>query len=154
MKLRNIRESFKYYKNTSRNPVDIKTYINLCNDYNKFLISKVLDGEEVTLPSRMGTLSIVGTKQKITYDENGNVRGLAPDWVKTKQLWDRNPEAKERKQLVYHTNEHSSNIRYKFFWSKARVLVTNKTLYSLQVTRSNKRAVHNKIMQGREYITK
>lgn len=154
MKLRNIRESFKYYKKTSRNPVDIKTYITLCSKYNKFLINKVLEGEKVTLPSRMGTLSIVGTKQKIRYDENGNVRGLAPDWVKTKKLWDRNLKAKERKQLVYHTNEHSSNIRYKFFWSKDRVLVTNKTLYSLQVTRSNKRAVHDKIMQGKEYITK
>lgn len=154
MKPKNIRDSYRYYKKTSKNPIDIKTYIEMCNEYNKFLINKVLDGEEITLPSRMGTLSIVGKKQKITYDENGNVKGLAPDWVKTKKLWETNSKAKEKKQLVYHTNEHSSNIRYRFFWSKSRVLVTNKTLYSLLITRTNKRSVHNRIMNGAEYITR
>ena len=154
MKPKNIRDSYKHYRESSKNPVDIKTYITLCNEYNKFLIGKVLDGEEVTLPSRMGTLSIIGRKQKIQFDEEGNVKGLAPDWVKTKKLWDENPDAKKRKQLVYHTNEHSSNIRYKYLWSKSRVLVTNKTLYSLQITRTNKREVHKRILQGKEYLTK
>ena len=152
VKLRNSRDSYKYYKSINKKGVNLKTYLDITSAYNRFLIDKVLDGELVTLPSRLGTLSIMGKKQKIRFDEDGNLVGLAPDWVKTKKLWDSNEIAKNKKQLVYHTNEHTSSVRYKFFWSKNRVLITNKTLYALRITRENKRAVHKKILDGKEYI--
>ncbi len=151
--MKNLRESYKLYKKSVENPVDIKTYLTLAADYNKFLIRKVLEGKEVTLPSRMGTLSILGKEQKIRYDDEGNIVGLAPDWVETKKLWAENPEAKAAKKLLYHLNSHTDNVRYKYLWSKKNVLVENKTLYSLRLTRTNKRAVHNKIMEGVQYKT-
>jgi len=154
MKAKTVKNSYSFYKKTIENPVDIKTYIYLANKYNKFLVNKVIEGEQITLPSRMGRLYILGKKQNLRFDKEGNVKGLAPDWVKTKKLWDSNPKAKEKKQLLYHTNEHSSNIRYKFLWSKERVLVTNKSLYALRMTRENKRKIHKEIMKGKEYVTK
>lgn len=149
----NLRDSYKEYS-TQDDAVDIKTYLQITSKYNKFLIEKVLDGKEVTLPAKMGTLSILGKKQKVRFDEEGKIIGLAPDWVKTKKLWEKNPEAKKLKKLVYHTNEHTDNTRYKFLWSKCRVLVENKTLYALRMTRDNKRAVHNMIKKGKKYITR
>jgi hypothetical protein len=151
--MKNLRESYKLYKNTSENPTDFKTYLELAALYLKFLIEKVLAGKEVTLPSRMGTLSIVGRKQNFRFDEQGKIIGLPPDWVKTKKLWDKNPEAKEKKILVYHTNDHTDNVRYKFVWTKKSVLVENKTLYSLKMTRTNKRAVHENIIDNVPYKT-
>lgn len=153
MKLKNLIDSYRQYKKESKNPVDKKTYLLLASLYNKFLIEKVLEGEIVTLPSRLGTLSILGKKQKIRFDENGNVKGLAPDWVKTKKFWDSNPEAKKQRKLLYHTNPHTDNVRYKYFWSKKNILIENKTLYSLRITRANKRAVYRKILDGKEYVT-
>ena len=154
MACQNVRDSYKLYKKSTTNPVDIKDYIIYANEYNKFLMNKVLEGNEVTLPSRLGTLSIIGKKQKISFDENGKIKGLAPDWVKTKKLWDSNEVAKEKKQIVYHTNNHTDNTRYKFFWSKQRILVQNKILYALKMTRDNKRKVHFLIKEGKQYITK
>ena len=154
MPCKNVRDSYKLYKQSTKNYVDIKEYIAYANDYNKYLINKVLEGEEITLPARLGTLSIIGKKQKVSFDENGKIKGLAPDWVKTKQLWENNPKAKEEKKLLYHTNSHTDNTRYKFFWSKQRILIQNKILYSLKITRDNKRAVHNLILKGKQYITK
>lgn len=154
MSCKNVRDSYKLYKETSINPVDSKTYIAYANDYNKFLSEKVLEGNEITLPSRFGTLCIVGKKQKITFDEEGNLKGLAPDWVKTKELWKNNSEAKEKKQMVYFNNHNTDNTRYKFFWSKRNILIQNKILYSLRMTRTNKRAVPELLRQGQEYITK
>lgn len=151
---KNVRDSYKSYKQSTDNPVDSKTYILYANEYHKFLVEKVFQGDEVTLPLRSGTLSIIGRKQKISYDEQGNIKGLAPDWVKTKQLWDTNPEAKAKKQLLYHTNSHTDNTIYRFLWSKKRILTENKILYSLKMTRENKRRVHNLIKQGKKYITK
>lgn len=154
MKLRNIRDSYKLYKRENPNGTDIKTYIYLCNEFNKFLIEKVLDGEEVSLPARMGYMNIRGRKQNISFDENGNVKGLAPDWVKTKKLWDSNPDAKERKQIMYHTNPHTEGARYKFYWVKQNVYLLNKQLYSLRLSRQNKRAIFTRIKEGKEYIIK
>lgn len=151
--MKNLRESYKLYKESVENPVDIKTYLILTADYNKFLIDKVLEGKEVTLPSRMGTLSILGKEQKIRFNDEGKIVGLAPDWVKTKELWESNEEAKKEKKLIYHTNSHTDNVRYKYLWSKRNVLVENKTLYSLRLTRTNKRAVHKKILEGAQYKT-
>lgn len=151
--MKNLRDSYQLYKKSVVNPIDIQTYLILTAGYNKFLIDKVLEGKEVTLPSRMGTLSIVGREQQIKFDEEGKIKGLAPDWVKTKILWESNPEAKRLKKLLYHTNAHTDNVRYKYLWSKRNVLVENKTLYSLRLTRTNKRTVHAKIMQGVQYKT-
>ncbi len=151
---KNVRDSYKLYRQTAVNTVDSKTYISYANEYNKFLANKVLEGETITLPSRMGTLSIVGKKQNIRFDESGAVKGLAPDWVKTKQLWNNNPEARKNKKLLYHTNSHTDNVRYKFFWSKTNIITLNKILYSLKITRDNKRAVHNLIKEGKQYVTK
>tara|TARA_R110000803_G_scaffold45536_1_gene95918 strand:+ start:749 stop:1210 length:462 start_codon:yes stop_codon:yes gene_type:complete len=151
--MKNLRESYKLYKETVENPTDIQQYLLIAADYNKFLMDKVLKGKEVTLPSRMGTLSIVGRKQKIRFDDEGKVVGLAPDWVKTKELWDSNPKAKAEKKRVFHLNSGTGGVRYKFLWSKKHVLVQNKTLYSLRLTRTNKRAVHANILNGAQYKT-
>lgn len=149
--MKNLRDSYKLYKETAVTPVDIKTYLLICGNFNKFLCKKVLNGHEVTLPSRFGTLAIVGKEQKVRFDEQGNVVGLPPDWKKTKELWARNSKAAKNKTLVYCTNEHTSNIRYKFLWSKKKVIIENKTLYSLRMTRTNKRAVHKLLIEGKEY---
>lgn len=154
MACKNVRDSYKMYKESAENPVDSKTYIKYANEYNKFLAEKALEGHEVTLPMRSGVLSVIGRKQKVRFDENGKIKGLAPDWVKTKQLWDSNPEAKEKKQLVYHTNEETDGVIYKFFWSKKRMLTTNKILYALRMTRENKRAANSLIKGGKQFKTK
>lgn len=151
--MKNLRDSYELYKKLYKNPIDKKQYLALTAEYNKFLMSKVLAGKEVTLPSRMGTLSVVGRVSKVRLDEDGNIIGLAPDWVKTKELWENNPQAKKEKKRIFHTNAHTDNVRYKFLWSKKNVLVENKTLYSLRMTRTNKRAVHKSILEGAQFKT-
>lgn len=149
--MENISTSYKTYKQEQSKPVDIKTYRKLCETYIKFLMQKVKSGHEVSLPSRLGTLKILGKKIKISFDENGNPKGLAPDWVATKKLRAEDPEAARKRTVLYHLNAHTDGIRYKYHWSKSQVFVENKTLYSLRLTRENKRAVHERIMAGVEY---
>lgn len=153
MKL-NIRGTYKKYKNSTIIPVDIKDYININADYNKFLIEKVLEGKEITLPCRLGTLSIIGRKQKIVVEEDGTIKGLAPDWVKTKELWEKDPQAKKEKKRIFHTNSNTEGIIYRYFWSKKNVIIENKNFYSLRLTRTNKREVNTLVNQGKQYRVK
>lgn len=150
---KNVRGSHKMYKGVSQNPIDLKRYIELCNGYHKFLMGKVLEGHEVMMPSKMGMISIQGSKRKITFDENGKPN-LAPDWQKTRAFWASHPGTKEEGKKIYHTNDHTGGVRYKFHWSKKRVIIKNKTLYSMQLTRANKRAISAEIKQGQEYFVK
>ena len=150
-KFYNTRDSYVVYKNMSVNPINISQYVQIINHFMKFLISKLLTTGEITIPERLGKLSIFGKKVNVRI-EDGEIKGLAPDWVKTKQLWESDEEAKNNKQLVYHFNEETNGIRYKFSWSKNRVLVSNKTLYNLRMTRSNKRELSRLVREGKEYL--
>ena len=150
-KFYNTRDSYVVYKNMSDNPINISEYVQIINQFMKFLILKLLSTGEIILPERLGRLSIFGKKVNVRI-EDGEIKGLAPDWVKTKQLWDSDEEAKNNKQLVYHFNEETNGIRYKFSWSKNRVLVSNKTLYNLRMTRSNKRQLSKLVREGKEYL--
>lgn len=151
---KNLRSTYKTYLSTTEDPVDVKTYTELNNLYMKFLVYKGLKGYEVTLPARLGTLAIVGRKSKVRFNEGGDVVGLAPDWVSTKKLWEENPDAKAKRQRIFHTNAHSDGYRYKWHWGKKKIMIENKTLYALRMVRSNKRAVNTLVNKGVQFITK
>ena len=119
----------------------------------EFLMNKVIEGEEVTLPAKLGTLFIQGTKKKLAFNKDG-VPLLPPNWGETKKLWDRNPEAKANRKVVYCLNEETSGVVYKVLWSKNRVPIENKLYYNFILTRANKRAIHKRIKEGKEYIIK
>lgn len=150
----NTRSSYKLYKENTEAPLESKVYLDIANGFMDFIIQKVLEGETVTLPGRLGTLSIIGTKRTIRYNEQG-LAILPPDWNRTKKLRESDPEAKAQRKVVYCLNEHSGGISYKFFWSKLRVALENKSLYCLRLTRKHKRELNRLITQeGKEYPLK
>lgn len=149
----NTRDSYIIYKSVSKDPLEVSKYVEITNLFMKFLSTKLLEKGNIIIPERLGNLSIVGKKIKVRIEE-GKIKGLAPDWVKTKELWEEDSQAKLEKQLVYHFNENTNGIRYKYSWSKNRVLVTNKTLYNLKMTRENKRALSKLVTEGKEYLIK
>ncbi len=150
---RNAGESYKeVYLKESTNPINKSLFVKIIYMFMKYIVSKALEGHEVKLPQGMGKLYVKGTPQKMRYDEQGKIKGLAPDWVSTKKFWDSNPEAKKQKKLLYHLNHHTDGVIYRYNWSKNRVIVDNKGLYSLKMSRANKRAVSNLIKNGKEYL--
>jgi hypothetical protein len=151
--IKNIRASYILYKKSNKNFVDFKTYNDISTGYIKFLMQKIFDGKEVTLPKNLGELSIVGKKQVIKKDEEGNIKGLAPNWKETKEMWKENEVARLNKKMIYHLNTETGGYRYSFYWRKTQVLIKNKTLYSLRMTRENKRMVTKQLNKGAKYRT-
>lgn len=149
----NIRSSYKTYKETVSTPVEEKQYLEIANGYMEFLIQKVLEGEEVTMPARLGTLFIQGVKKNLKFNKDG-IPLLPPNWAATKKLWDSNPDAKATKKIVYCLNEETDGVVYKLHWSKNRVPIENKLYYNFILTRANKRAIHQQIKKGKEYLIK
>lgn len=150
--INNIIKSYKTYKTNSSRPLDKNTYVEICNNFMLFLSNRLIEKGHIKFPRGLGDLIISGRKIKPTIGEDGKIKGLSPDWKATKELWEQDAEAKEKKLLVFHTNDNTNNIRYKNTWIRARSPVTNKMIYNFILTRANKRALAKKIKEGNEYL--
>lgn len=149
----NLRDSYSIYKSSVETPIDIRTYLKIVNGFMKFLICKLFIRGEIVLPERLGSIHIYGRKQKVRI-EDGKIKGCGPDWIKTKELWANDEEAKKNKQLVFQFNEETNGVVYKFVWSVNNVPVLNKCLYKFKATRDNKRHLSKLIKEGKEYLIK
>lgn len=152
---KNLTDSYSLFKNKHKDKVEEvnkSDYVKISSAFIKYIMYRVIHhSDTIILPFKTGFLNVLGRKQKISYDEDGNVKGLSPNWKKTKELHDRCPECKEKNQIVYNLNEHSDGIRYSFNWGLRNVLLKNKSYYVLKMTRANKRDLYKAILSGKEY---
>ena len=84
------------------------------------------------LPFRMGYLKII--KRKIKFQNN-----LAIDWKTTNEIG----------KKTYHMNDHSGGYKYLFKWVKSNIIVQNKFMYRLVITREYKRELAKLIKTGK-----
>jgi hypothetical protein len=161
----NMRDGYKFYKDNYENPVDCKTYLEIVCGLMKFMMSKVRDGFDVKMGARLGALGVRGSKIEPVIAENGEIRGIAPSWHKTKEYWKECAQKlgisveeyvritpRSEKKVIYCFNEHSNFIKYKMVWYKANVLAKNNTYYGLGFSKYNKRALSALIKDGKEYL--
>jgi hypothetical protein len=146
-----VRTSYSFYKETAENPLSIKEYTSIVYGFFKFLLKDLFLAREVKIPCKLGSFQIIGKKKKPTIGEDGKIKGLSPDWKQTNILWEKCKECKDNKQLVYHLNEHTSGVRYKFLWKKENILIENKNLYYFKPARAVKRELAKLIKQGKEF---
>src|SRR6478609_184780 len=98
-----------YVQNRVQPKVTKKMYFLIIYEFMQFIITKVYQGFEIKLQRNMGELKILGKKVIPKIDEEtGTIKGLSPNWKATKELWAKNPEAKEKKEIIYFFNEHTN----------------------------------------------
>lgn len=152
-----VRDSYKYYKDNTTDPIPPKEYYRIISGFLKFIMKKVFEGHNVQLSNgqSLGAIGIRGTKMKPRLNDEGQIRGLAPDWGSTRKLWNENPEAKATKKIVYHFNEHTNGISYRLVWWRKKMKIANKFIYSLVFTKGpkgNKRHLSKLLKEGKEYL--
>lgn len=132
----------KRYEN--RYKVSRTTFTKICREFNEEIMKLMIyENFEFTMPSNLGRLSIKAKQIKLTVDENGNIDmdRLRPDWKATKDLWESDPDAKEKKVLVRHFNEHFGRRNARFVWDKRPCTARNQGLYVFKASRYWKRAL-------------
>lgn len=155
-----IEGSYKLYRQNGGIALDADRFVSrrmynkIVNGLMLYIMKKVLDGYDVRLGAGLGIISIAGEKVKPLINNNGKIKGLAPDWGETKKLQARDEEAKKNKQIVYCFNEHSNGVKYKFVWSRRDVLIKNKQYYQFTFARANRRALAKLIKEGKQYYIK
>ena len=117
-------QSYKKYDDYYK--VGYKKYRSICEDFNKLIIDEILlKAKEFKMPYRLGSLRIL--KKEMNYSVGKNK--LKINWFETNK----------NKKVIYHLNDHTDGFNYRWFWSKKKAIVKNKTIYSFQATRTNKR---------------
>jgi hypothetical protein len=117
-------------------------YAKVLNKYNKGIVHLILHtAMEYIIPYNLGTIRIRKYKPNVLdYKTNELRKGhLAPDWHTTLELWGENPKAKEEKKIVFHINDHTDGYRYRWYFRNYRSTCPNRTAYSFQASRTNKR---------------
>lgn len=125
----------KEYPEGSLYFITYREYRDITTMYLKHLVSQMLyKSQTVTLPFRLGTLSVV--KSKPNYK---SLKNMAVDWFTSKKL------SKKVKEF----NEHSNGFVYRFHWDRSHCILDNKTTYMFKPARANKREVA-RLVKSRE----
>ncbi len=128
----------------TRGSYDIKQkeYSNILKDINKGITDIiVLENFEFKIPYQLGIKSMKQKKLKYKLDENGELdtRFLSVDYKATKDLWKNDEEAKLKKTLIFHTNEHTDGNRMSYWWSKSGAKTLGIAAYYFVACRDVKR---------------
>lgn len=146
-----IEDYYRYYKKKKgKEAVTYKEYSKILDlVFNAVRTKLATTMYDFKLPFSLGRIVVRKYIPKVKLDENGEpFKRLAPNWVATKKLWAEYPEAKESKQLVYHTNEHSSGYLFTIDYKKDGCKFANRVFYTAQINRKFKRDVSKSITNG------
>ncbi len=137
----NLNDAYKYYKKTTK-PIyfdskfsksnnhlilDKKTYMSLNKEALKLFKDKILSGDIVNLPNRLGNLSVVKSKQHLENLIRKNKCAL--DWINSKKY----------KKKIVNFNDHTDGYIYRFVWRKSNANAKNVYEYKFIPCRALKR---------------
>lgn len=145
-----ITDIYNYYIENSDNPLDEATFKHLWKKLAKIIVRLIIYRNlDFAIPARMGTLSVRKTKTPFKVLENGTVDksqlciNYKASWTKwLKEYPDLTKEEISKlsdKKYIYHLNEHTDGYKVRWRWDKFTCTVKNQNIYSLTMTRDNKK---------------
>lgn len=138
---------YNYYNKNYNYKVSRKTYNSIVSKINKFVVDEIVDtSKEFVLPHRTGYIGVIKIKRGVKMLPNNVVINNAPpDWKTTMELWENNPEAKEKKIIVRYKNTHTGGYVYNIKYNRYNATFKNKSFFSFIGTRDFKRAIAKRI---------
>lgn len=109
-------------------------YLKIIRLINDQLRLKLIQGEDVLLPERMGRLELRKTKPVIKFEDGKLKTTLPVNWNATLKLWYDNPQSKNKKQLVRQENDYTFKIHY----NRNKANYNNKSFYEFFANRDIK----------------
>lgn len=139
-----IGDYYNFYKENYDNPVDKKLYRKIIKDYHQQLYTEIIEhAYDFKLPFRLGVLCLRKYKPKLELrSDNKLINNNPPDFKKTKELWERDPEAKKNRVIVRHLNRHSNGFVFTFKYFKQTANYKNQTVFQFEPVRKVKQYIN------------
>lgn len=132
---------YRYYKDKYGTPkkggCSRKVFSGVIDEFNRYIADRLLEGDRICLPNRMGYIQVMKFKQKYILDRNRKIKTklLMIDWEKTWEWWKKDPIAAKDKKFTYYVNDHSDGYRYKFVWDKINTNASGIAIFSFKPSR-------------------
>lgn len=142
-----IKDYYKYYCNNSNNPIDAKKYNKIISEFNKGIVDLIINQSLEYTPPTLQFTFCVRKAIRIPRIKNNKLINTAPvDWKATKELWENNAEAKEKKIIIKFLNNHTSKFIFRIKALKTGNYFLNKKLYRFKACRSFQRNLAKRIL--------
>lgn len=141
-----IKDYYKFYKDKSKDPVDMKRFHKVISEFNKKIVDSIInEGLEFTPVASQICFTVRKLTKKIEIVNNKVVNKNPVDWKTTLQLWKDNDEAKKKKLIIKHLNNHTSKYIFRIKMIKCGYSYTNKKYYRFKPCRGFQRALAKRI---------
>lgn len=140
-----VYDAYKYLRKNKwldvGQPVTEHQFYSIIRGVNNLLADSLLQGHDIELPNRMGTIEVRKYNVRISID-NGKVKTNLPiDWDRTLKLWSEDEEAYKERTLV----KMEEKEIFKVYYNRFKANYNNKSLYEFTVNRDLKRRLKQKI---------
>jgi hypothetical protein len=139
---------YKVYLSLSSNPLNYETFKNIIYEYNEQICKCIIyENLEFHMPNRIGYLRIRKRRTRTHIDEDGkvNTRYMVPNWHATLNLWESDPAAWNKRQIIFHLNRHTRGYVYRWFWDKFTCKVKHQSYYALCMARIHTKELNKAI---------
>lgn len=144
-----VYDGFKYYRKNKpkehKYTLTESQYFSITRKVNELLGEALINGEDVTLPCRLGRLEIRKYEARITVDGKKVRTNLPIDWDRTLKLWYEDEESYKNKTLV----KVEEKEIYKIYYNRNIAEYKNKTFYQFNINRKLKRQLKQNIKEGK-----
>lgn len=144
-----VYDSYKWYrKNKPKDKMYVLTesqYFAIVRKINLLLVEEILEGNDVKLPCRMGSIELRKYDSNIRVDEEGRVHNNLPiDWSKTLELWYEDEEAYKERTLV----KMEEKEIFKIYYNKSSANYNNRSFYEFTFNKDLRTRLKQKIKEG------
>jgi hypothetical protein len=140
-----------YYKQyIKENPKISKTlYNNIISDFNEGIRDLIInEGLTYQFPYTNFQLFIKKHKRRPRIVNGKLINSIPINWKATKELWEKDEEAKEKKILIRFTNYHTFGYVFRILFKKFYSNVKNKSLYKFKNNRKLQRELSKRILDN------
>lgn len=150
-KVRNSLGVYDAYKYLRKNkwvdigrPLTEHEFYTIIRQVNNYLADNLLNGHDILLPHRLGTIELRKYDTRISFCNGKIVTNLPVDWDRTLKLWSEDEEAYKGRTLV----KMEEKEIFKVFYNRRNANYSNKSFYSFEVNRDLKRKLKQRIKNG------
>lgn len=137
---------YKWYKDNNECKVDSAQFNKIVSEFNEQIMELMLNNDLEYTPPKLQMSFVIRKTQRVPQLKDGKlVNKLPVDFKATKDLWESNPDAKEKKILVRHLNKHSGKYIFSIRLVKVGYNYSNRSYYSFKPARGFQRALAKRI---------
>lgn len=122
-------------------PVTEHEFYTIIRQVNNYLAENILNGEDVVLPHRLGTIELRKYDNRVYICNGKVVDNLPVDWDRTLKLWSEDEEEYKKRTLIKMEEKEIFSIYY----NKSKANYNNKTFYSFRPNRQLKLRIKKNI---------